>query len=279
MDYTIALTEYQEVLVGKRTDWRIIGYKTPAQKQDAAIAIIKYGIEHILQWTPQEAVEHMTPYIAEKLMWGILFQRGMIQDDGIARYMMNGRGMSNDLSKINWKHLMSLCYPDVIHFSQEAEAINEYHRIIAARNLNENGATVKYTRFAKDFLENAGDHREAITSGIFRTFIQEFVVPEMEHTNKGDAHDLFKAFSDSSQMNKLFKRAGLYPIFRNQFIMPYDLLVRYFYKVFGFYAEEDPDTYFWLRVYGLRASRLYTPSSKISSNKFDDEDEVDTDEE
>ena len=260
---TIHLQSYIDVLIGKTPvdQWRFGTGLEDHEKLAAALDIIRYGVEGVLKWTPQDVINHMTPYIARKLYWDVLFRRDLIPDESFVRYHVESQDGRVLMDAINYRHLMSLCYPDTIKFNYGEEAVAEYRRIMEAKAINRDGGKAEMDRFRRDFVLSTGIHRTEILAALFRVVVFEYVVPSLDTDiveENGIAYALYSVFSDVTRINRIYDRAGMKVIFEKSYPRFYDMLCD-FYRYLG--VEDD---LFWRKVFSLEAMMSQAKKTKKS---------------
>lgn len=249
---TLHLQSYIDVLLGKTSieKWRFGTGLDDSEKYFAALDIIRYGVEEVLKWTPQEVIRHMTPYIARSLHWDAIFKRQLIPDESFVRYDIEDDHDRIIMEAINYRHLMSLCYPDQITFNFGEEAVEEYRRIMNAKRINADGGNAELDRFRRDYVLSTGVHRNEILSALFKVIVFDYVFPELDNKvveEMGIAYALYSTFANTTKINSIYIRAGMYDIFKRSYPRFYDMLCEFY----SFLQVEDD--LFWRKVFSIEA--------------------------
>lgn len=266
----VNLRSYQDLLLGKTSDRHFRWKPYPDDEHievQAALDIIRYGVEDILHWTPYQVIQHMTPYIARTLHWDMLFARGIIKGEAFIHFEFKEKDSRSpdavDLQQSNWRYLMHLCYPKDVPFSFAGEAVREYRAICQAKRMSERGLeTNRAKRFSRDFIGSAGRYQEAISAALVTIIVKEYALPVISPTGRGTAHDLYRFFADPSRSRAALKRSELYAVMRKRYVSFYEMLCLYFDDL---YIEDDP---FWRKVYALSSACRYT-GTKSTAQKLD----------
>lgn len=167
-----ALSRYEDLLLGKHLHFYLSG--SDKEKEQDALAIIRYIVNDLLHWTPKEAMECMTPYIAsrmhmEKLMTYITLPIGVSEED--------------------YDYAVHLAFPDETRYDVERKVIEHYKQLI-------NGTK---TKFPKNYFSKA-------SGGIFRArVLLVYAIATNLSVEEGDMLELFRIFADTTQANKLLK--------------------------------------------------------------------------
>lgn len=157
------------------------GDKKTAQKR--AIIVVKYAIEYILYYTPQEAVALLNNEILDKLKLSPI----------INKYIDFPAGLEGD-RKI--EYLVHLCYPRQIAFSLKDWAIEVYKNV-----LNSTGKKgVKKMPFPKDFFN--GEYGVNCACVCLQHMI-------MSKLNVSSVSELYDLFSDTPKINAILKENSL----------------------------------------------------------------------
>ena len=254
------LRSYQDLLMGrlpvKDFKWKPLLNEDYSNEQ-AGLDLIRYGVEDVLGWTPQQVIQHMTPHIARTLHWDMLFARQIVCGEAYIHFDYKERGSTSsdlvNLQQINWRFLMHLCYPREIPFSFVSEAIKQYRSIYNAKMMANLGMQPDFTkRFGHDFLASTGRYQDAICSALVRIVVNEHVLPILEPSKWGTAHDLYKFFSNHTQATNVMRRAALYDLMKVRYATFYDMLCQHYDDL------QVEDDFFWRKVYGLASAAQFT---------------------
>lgn len=174
MNDTIAIARYEELLLHKTNRFYLTG--TDAEKEQSAISVLKYIITGLLNWTPQEAVVGLTPYIAKQLHVDLLMA-----------YINQPRDV---LPEEDYDYLVHMAYPDDIGYNPEAKIIRNYNYVIKK---------IK-PRFPKNYFNRSmgGKMRARCILG--------YVIDENLILNDHAEIVLYKMFSDNGTILPLLKK-------------------------------------------------------------------------
>ena len=148
-------------------------------KQDAMIQLVTYAINNILHYTPEEAVTLLSDDILSMLKLKknvdnfISYPAGLTQEEKI-------------------KYLVSLCFPDTIHFNFKKYAINIY------KDVSEGNGSYPNMFFSNDFKE--------LVSSICLTYaISRDLIPQKTK----NIEELYEFFADTKKAMAYLKSVKL----------------------------------------------------------------------
>ncbi len=161
-----------------------------AEKSKLAIKIIKWVIEDMLEWTPEEARDHFGE--REIKMFRL-------------KNIVNKVIYSENINKKDYPYLISLVYPERIEYDPTDGIIKKWHYI-----RNHEGS-----RFSSNTFDDEGGKERAYT--LLAEFNREFVPA-------ASIQDLYKAYSNSGDINNKLREAKLFTSLSKLYTYPITLL-------------------------------------------------------
>lgn len=113
------IEEYEEILIGERTDFSQYFFESSVSTQDLVIECIRYACEDLLNWTPRQVCSLFHARTVDLLKMHLLIQH---------------IDFPLELEKDkNLSYLLHLLYPDLVPFSVKNSVINIYKQILAGK--------------------------------------------------------------------------------------------------------------------------------------------------
>lgn len=154
-------------------------------KCKTTLSLVKYVIEHIYYYTPQEALSYLT---LDELYHFKL--RKYIEE------CVSFPSSMNDSDK--FKYLLSLCYPKEIHFDLKEWTLDVYKKV-----LNSN-ITDKKRNFPLGFFDDEDGMYRACTCLMY--VLSRYIIPEKAK----NLQELYDLFGHKKECIKLLKQYKLY---------------------------------------------------------------------
>ncbi len=177
------------------------------EKKKRTLKIVKWVIEDLLDWTPQDALEHF----GEKEIK--TFKLKQLLDPFFAK---EGKG------RRNYKYMLSLIYPEVIKYDASEGIIEIWDDILNNRQ----------QRFPVNHF-NGDQGRKRVF-----TLLDEF---NKRYLPVSSTEELYKKYSESNEINKLLRNAKLYASLSPFYKYPIQLLHQMLEEVYP--GEEDEYLY------------------------------------
>ena len=205
MDWTGVIIAYEEhLLYGKKMQLNLKGKdeenpkktkdgrrreQDAAEKQaemelraEAMKAIIRYAVTELLQWTPQEAMDHMTTEILDKLKL-----RPLIKTYLSVECLPPDMDRNADLD-----YLMAFCF---------GIRYNSLRQLMRMKQRISTGVRKKYPKSL--FYGQSGREKAAY-------LLNDYISTHMYLSSSDQLGELYARFADSAVMNKVFRRNDLY---------------------------------------------------------------------
>lgn len=187
MDEAIAIERYEKHILGKKG---ITLHGTAQEKEQAAKDIIHYAIAGILEWTPEEASEHMTPEIVDALK---------------LRKIMRHIHFPIDIdAEKDIDYLACIAYPQYT-YNIKQQILRVYERVQKG----------ELDRFPKKIFEGARGREKAAI--LLSEFISKNMIVE-------SVEQLYEKFADSAAMNTKLRKAKMFSAARKLYATPLDYL-------------------------------------------------------
>lgn len=160
-------------------------------KERCALAIIRYAIESILGWTPQEAVDSLTTDIMKQLYL-----------DKVASYVQSPK---DGVKPSDYGWLISMAFPNEVAFDVVEHTLSVYEKVKSG----------EISRYPKRFFD--GD------DGFYRlgVLLKDYI---SKNIPAGSVGELYQIFSDSAAMNVVLHEASLYSAYHEFFDTPLEYL-------------------------------------------------------
>ncbi len=207
----IAQGIYEQLLLGHKPQ------RVPAAElNDISLQMVKFIIEHVLRWTPNEAAEHISDHI--------------LNTCGMTNYYINKIKVPSDIKSTEnrkWEYILHQIYPHSVPYDQYRQVIEAYKEI-------ELGIT---DQFPKNMFagENAADRAAAVLQYYVSAYISYQTVDE-----------LYKIFT-GKEIKGMLKEAHLYSICRSLYdSSPLDYL--------HYSLSEDDRDYFLYNFYKFKTA-------------------------
>ena len=184
---SIAIERYEQYLLGKR---RLSLNGSAFEKEVAAKAILHYAVADLLEWTPEQAEEHMTQKI--------------ITDMKLDRTFKYIHFPPDIEPEKDFDYIACLAYPS--HpYNIRKQILRIYNRILTGQD----------ERFPKKVFDGSrGREKGAI-------LLNEFIANNLSVSS---IEELYEMFSDMPKMNYRFRKAKIYAASRKLYATPLDFL-------------------------------------------------------
>ena len=171
------------------------------EKEMKALEVIAFFVTDYMNWTPLDAVDHLTNDIVE--CFGLMeFFKYVIIDDNMRKIDKN-----KPLSDITIKYILSKAFPDVVIFDEEEGVIDVWDAV-------QNGDITKWP--SKFFSDENGTRRRMI---FFKEFLRRYI--------SVNEKDLYEEFKKSAAINNELRKRKLFYVFSPYYVQPIDLLHEY----------------------------------------------------
>lgn len=110
------IEEYEELLIGKRTDFSQYFFESTVCTQDLVVECIRYACEELLNWTPRQVCSLFHAQTVELMKLQVL-----IQHINFPFELEKDRNLS---------YVLHLLYPDLVPFTVKSSVINIYKQIL-----------------------------------------------------------------------------------------------------------------------------------------------------
>ena len=165
--------------------------KTQKAKEEDALAVIRYVVRSILGWSPQEASEHITQEIIDKLKL-----------EKVVSYVVYPADVSRkDDKEDGWPWLLHRAFPGDVRYDIREQVLSTYEKV-------KNGEIRQFPRYM--FKGDNWDKKLSI-------LLSEYIAT---HIPLGDMDELYSKFADSIEGNRILKNASLYYIYREFYESP-----------------------------------------------------------
>lgn len=147
------------------------------EKERDALSVVRYIVENVLGWTPEEAMVHITTDIGRRLRM-----------DALLKYVDSP--MEVMLSE-DYRWLIHKAYPSQTRYDTQEPLFNMYHKIISG----------EIKRFPRNFFMGKDGRKKA--SALFRDYISRNIPA-------GSISELYDIFSNSANGWNILRNAHLY---------------------------------------------------------------------
>ena len=191
MTREVAIGTYEAAMMNDTT---VTLYGTKEEKLSAAVAIIRYVITDLLEWTPEEALNNLDDVIAKE----------MRIDKIVQRYVP----YPFDLDKSqDYDYLVSLCFPSQVQYDPEDKVIAFYKKIISGEE----------TRFPKNYF--AGDN------GMYKAgLLLMYIISRHMPIHDNDVAPLYRTFADTKKIRQKFNEWRITDIAKREYNSPLEFL-------------------------------------------------------
>lgn len=165
--------------------------KTKAKEQDA-FAIVRYGVKNVLGWSPQDAVDHITPEIAKELGFDIL----------AAKYVEFPKDLDN---RKDYDWLVHMAFPSETKYDMEKDILELYRKVLA-------GEIKAFPR--RTFKGENGRYKLTV-------LLNDYISKNIPFT---DTESLYRIFGNTARGNETLKKAKLYYAYVDMYNSPLDYL-------------------------------------------------------
>ena len=187
MQREIAIERYEQLILKKNS---ITLNGEAEEKAEAAKAIIRYAITEILQWTPEEARDHIT--------WDIIKQMKL---DKILRYIP----YPTDIDKVkDPDYMIYSAFPDM-EYDIRRQILRVYNRLM-------NG---EIEEFPKKIFEGPRGREKAVI------LLDEIIRTRLSTSS---IEQLYERFADTAKANRKLAEWKIYSISRKLYCTPLDYL-------------------------------------------------------
>ena len=166
---------------------REMNAKSAASKEADALAVIRYAVTSILGWTPQDAMEHITPEIVNKLKL-----------DQVIKYISFPPDVDkkNDFSWVVYK-----AFPHETKYDMAKQTIRVYNQVLS-------GEIPQFPRYMF-----RGEHGTEKLSIMLCTYISRNIPAS-------SLDDLYKSFADSAEGTRILRKAALHNAYKEFYSSP-----------------------------------------------------------
>lgn len=223
------ISKYENMMM-KDEAIRLSGTKD--EKEIDALVLVRYIIEELMGWSPQDAFDCITPEIAKTFRLDVLY-----------KYVVS---CPRDIDKsIDYDYLVYRAYPKSVIYDIEKKTIDVYDRLIAG----------ELERFPKNFF--AG---ESCRTKLY--YILLYAIRRSVPTR--EVGDLYRLFSDPKKITSKLRAWKLYQLMRQHFSSPLEFLHLALKNIdTGKYGGEADD--FLFNHYQFQ--KAYTHMKKIVENE------------
>ena len=183
------IPEYEEILCGIRSQFSFRHFCFgEAANEKIALQVMKYAIEKLLKWTPEQAFRFFTPEIVKKMKL-----------EPLLKYIR----FPCERSYEDTDYIVSLLYPKQVTYPFQKRVIQVYERVLAGE--------IKYP---KDYMYG--------NKGLIRSHIcLQYALKKSRLFNSKE--ELYHFFS-TSQCSRFLKDMKLYQLYCNFYKTPVDYL-------------------------------------------------------
>lgn len=183
------IPEYEEILCGIRYQFSFRHFSFgEATNEKIALQVMKYAIEKLLKWTPEQAFCFFTPDIVRKMKL-----------EPLLKYIR----FPCELSHLDTDYIVSMLYPKQVTYPFQKRVIEVYKKVLAGE-----------TKYPKDYMYG--------NKGLIRSHIcLQYALKESRLFNNKE--ELYHFFS-TSQCSKFLKDKKLYQLYCNFYKTPVDYL-------------------------------------------------------
>lgn len=182
--------------------------QTARTKEEDALAVIRYMVIGILRWTPEDAMEHITPEIG-----------AMLQIERVAKYVVYPPDVNRtDDRKEGYPWLINRAFPDDTKYDMRTRLLAIYEKV-------NRGELKQFPRYLF-----RGDDYEKKLSILLMDYISRNIPAY-------DIEDVYRIFADPVSGNRILKKANLFYAYRDF----YDTPLSYLHSALG---SESDDFYF-----------------------------------
>lgn len=178
-------------------------------KEHEALKVVKYIINYILCWSPQEAADHMTKEIFEKTHLSEM-----------TKYIAYPKDIDPDT---DYAWLIKRAFPKDVNYDISTQIRKLYEKI-------QNGEIKRFPK--KVFYDHNGSLKLSI-------LLNDFISTNIPSSS---IEDLYIIFSDQAKSNKMLKKANLYYAYKDF----YDTPLEYLHESLGIYQDNFLYSYYQL---------------------------------
>lgn len=223
------LYEYESILMGKQKIFLLSFAEQTLSNQEALRTVWRFAIEHILRWTPEDALINLNQDILKKLKLDRTLKCIGINPSG--RY--------------DFRQILSFVYPGRIIDSTEIRVKDEVFRVLKIGQWE----TIKDPergRFHKGFFSGEDGLKKA---GIALNIVTELYLSSLSEKDK------YRFFFNEKKALSFIKEVKLLPVMKNFYEFPLDY---YYYSLPT--SEKNPLLYF---EYKIREEVLHAQKQKV----------------
>ena len=182
MEKETAIKKYEDLLLGTNTHFYMSG--SDAEKEQAALTILRYIITDLLGWTPQEAMEGIPQHIAEqmhipKLMVYIQYPRDIDE-------------------KTDYDYAVYKAFPDEVTYDARKKIIRLYRKVLSGDK----------NKFPKNYFNEGKGGRFRAKTILVHAIDTNLTIKQKE------LPELYKIFNDEETAKKLLKEWRLLSVCR-----------------------------------------------------------------
>lgn len=165
--------------------------KAAMAKEKDALAVVRYAVQCLLRWSPQDAAEHLTPEIIQ-----------MLRFDEVAKYVIYPPDLSkSDDRASGYRWLLHRAFPSEVGYDIKFHALSIYDQV----------RTGKLNQFPR-YLFRGPDSKKKLAIMLCDYISRNIPAYDME--------DLYRRFSNPIEGARILKKASLYYAYKEMFESP-----------------------------------------------------------
>ena len=165
--------------------------KTARAKEKDALAVVRYAVSNILGWSPEDAMNHLTIDIIEKLHF-----------DRVAKYIIYPPDINrNDDRKEGYPWMIHKAFPSDTKYDMREQLLRIY-------KLVRSGELKQFPRYMF-----RGEDRDRKLAILLSDYISRNIPAE-------DIEDLYRLFSDPVRGNRILRKAKLFYAYKDFYESP-----------------------------------------------------------
>lgn len=165
--------------------------KTARAKEEDALAVVRYAITDLLRWTPEEAMNLLTPDIIEKLRF-----------DRVAKYVIYPADINrSDDKKEGYPWMIHRAFPNDTKYDMREQLLKVYEQV-------RSGKLDQFPRYM--FRGEDRDKKLAI-------LLSDYLA---KHVPSSSVEDLYRLFANPTDGNRILRRAKLFYAYKKFYESP-----------------------------------------------------------
>lgn len=173
MEKETAIKKYEDLLLGTNTHFYMSG--SDAEKEQAALIILRYIITDLLGWTPQEAMEGIPKHVAEKMH--------------IPKLMVYIQYPKDIDDKTDYDYAVYKAFPNEVKYDAKKKIIKLYKRVMSGDK----------NKFPKNYFSEGKGGRLRAKYILINAIDTNLPIQQKEVT------ELYKLFNDADMIKKCLK--------------------------------------------------------------------------